>query len=129
MLRGCSMHFRYESVRRISGWHIQETDSGKGNRCTSQTDVFTWGGRLRWGWGRAITSWRSAIHKRGDRPRPPMSGPLQPCRRTQVQAVCFGLMPPHPPPPPPAPELLPVVLGMVPKDGPGTAVHSCGACW
>ena len=26
-------------------------------------------------------------------------------------------------------ELGPVVLGMVPKDGPGTAVHSCGACW
>ena len=26
-------------------------------------------------------------------------------------------------------ELGPVVLGMAPKDGPGTAVHSCGACW
>ena len=26
-------------------------------------------------------------------------------------------------------ELGPVVWGMVPKDGPGTAVHSCGACW
>ena len=26
-------------------------------------------------------------------------------------------------------EHAPVVLGMVPKDGPGTAVHSCGACW
>ena len=26
-------------------------------------------------------------------------------------------------------ELGPLVLGMVPKDGPGTAVHSCGACW
>ena len=26
-------------------------------------------------------------------------------------------------------ELGPVVLGMVPKDGPGTAVHSCGGCW
>ena len=26
-------------------------------------------------------------------------------------------------------ELGPVVWGVVPKDGPGTAVHSCGACW
>ena len=26
-------------------------------------------------------------------------------------------------------ELGPAVLGMVPKDGLGTAVHSCGACW
>ena len=26
-------------------------------------------------------------------------------------------------------ELGPVVLEMVPKDGLGTAVHSCGACW
>ena len=26
-------------------------------------------------------------------------------------------------------ELGLVVWGMVPKDGPGTAVHSCGACW
>ena len=52
-----------------------------------------------------------------------------------------GATPPTPPPPPSSIALHcqgglqwifecgPVVLGVVPKDGPGTAVHSCWVCW
>ena len=46
--------------------------------------------------------------------------PPQPCHHGQSPRTHDA--------PPPNP-LGPGVWGMVPKDGPGTAVHSCGACW